>query len=139
MIASETLSAPAPAVTRGRGLNVTLWVLQVLFAAFFAFAGLNKLLVLQDEIVTSFARMGPGVWFRYLVGVIELAGAIGLLIPRLSGVAALWLAGVMVGAVFTHLFVLPPVYQAVGPAVLIVVLGLMAWGRWPQTRALLGK
>jgi putative oxidoreductase len=137
MTASETLAAPAP--SRGRAANVTLWVLQVLLAAFFAFAGINKLLGLQQEMVDNFAKIGLGVWFRYLVGTLELAGAIGLLIPRLSGLAALGLAGVMIGAVLTHLLVLPPMYYASGPAVLVVVFGLIAWGRWPQTKALLGK
>ena len=57
---------------------------------------------------------------------LELADAVGLLIPRLSGLAALGLAGVMVGAVLTHLFFLPPVALALVPALLGVVFGLIA-------------
>ena len=52
------------------------------------------------------AKGGAGQWFRYLVGILELAGAIGLLIPRLAAPAALGLLGVMIGAFFTQLFVL---------------------------------
>src|SRR5687768_10157727 len=133
---SETLPAPA---ARGRALNVTLWVFQILLAALFAFAGVNKLLSLQQEMAENFARIGLGPWFQYFVGAVELAGAIGLLIPRLSGLAALGLAGVMAGAVLAHLFVLPPASLALAPAVLGVVLALIAWGRWPQTEALSGK
>lgn len=128
----------APAATRGRGVNLTLWAVQLLMAAFFAFAAINKLFGLQQEIVDNFVKIGAGSWFRYFVGVLELTGAIGLLIPRLSGVAALWLAGVMVGAILTHLTVLPPAYQAAVPAVLVVVFGLTAWGRWPETSVVLG-
>jgi uncharacterized membrane protein len=135
MSASETMTAPAE--TRGRAVNITLWVLQVLLAAFFAFAGINKLFIHQQEMVDNFARFGLGMGFQYFVGAIELVGAIGLLIPRLSGLAAIWLAGVMVGAALTHVFVLPPVYLALGPVVLTLVFGLIAWGRWPQTRALI--
>jgi uncharacterized membrane protein len=135
MSASETMTAPTE--TRGRALNITLWVLQVLLAAFFAFAGINKLFIHQQEMVDNFAKFGLGVGFQYFVGAIELAGAIGLLIPRLSGLAAIWLAGIMVGAALTHVFVLPPVYLAVGPVVLAIVFGLIAWGRWPQTKALI--
>jgi putative oxidoreductase len=131
MTASETLAAPA--ATRGRAPNITLWVVQVLLAALFAFAGINKLGGLPPEILAQFARIGLGPWFLYLTGALELAGAIGLLIPRLSGLAALGLAGVMVGAVLIHLFVLPPWYFAVMPALLGIVFGLIAWGRWPQT------
>lgn len=129
----------ASAVTRGRAVSVTLWVVQVLLALFFAFAGINKLGGLQQEVVDAFAQIGLGQWFRYLTGMLELAGAIGLLIPRLSGLAALGLAGVMAGAVLTHLLVLPPVALALVPALLGVVFGLIARGHWPQTKALLGK
>ena len=68
------------------------------------------------------------------VGALELAGAIGLLIPRLAGLAALGLAGVMVGAVFTQVFVLDSVVLALTPAFLIVALSLIAWGRRPRSR-----
>src|SRR6187549_731995 len=101
MKSSHTLSSPSH--TSGRALNITLWTLQLLLAAAFAFGGINKLLGLQQEMVDNFAKLGIGVWFRQLIGVLELAGGIGLLIPRLSGLAALGLAGVMVGAVFIHL------------------------------------
>ena len=69
---------------------------------------------------------------------IEIAGAIGLLIPRLCGLAALGLVGVMVGAVIAHLTVLPPAYLALFPALFGVILGLIAWGRRSRTKALLG-
>lgn len=127
-----------PAATRGRAVNITLWVLQVLLAALFVVAGLVKLAGVQEE-VDAFAEIGLGQWFRYLTGVVELVGAIGLLIPRLCGLAALGLAGVMVGAVIVHLTVLPPATFALFPAFLGVVLGLIVWGRWTRTRALVNQ
>ncbi|HEU0087912.1 MAG TPA: DoxX family protein [Pseudonocardiaceae bacterium] len=129
----ESLAAPL-----GRAVNITLWVLQVLLAAFFVFVGFIKLVGFQQE-VEAFAVIGLGQWFRYLTGALEVAGAIGLLIPRLSGLAALGLAGVMVGAVITHLTVLPPAAFALFPAFLCVVFGLIAWARWPQSKALAGS
>ena len=125
-----TVTDPAPKPTPGRALNITLWVVQILLAALFAFAGINKLLALQPEVVEGFTKIGLGQWFRYLTGGLELAGAIGLLIPRLSGLAALGLAGVMVGAVFAHVLALPPVALAIVPAVLSVVLVLIARASW---------
>lgn len=136
MTGSDTMTPPS--ASRGRALNITLWAIQILLAALFAFAGINKLAGLQREMLDQFARIGLGPWFRYLTGALELAGAIGLLIPRLSGLAALGLAGVMVGAVLAHLFVLPPVALALVPAVLGTVFGLIARARWPRTRALAG-
>lgn len=128
-----------PTTTGGRAPDLALWALQGLLAVFFAFAGINKFFGLQQEMVDNFARLGVGVWFRYLVGVLELVGAIGLLIPRLSGLAAMWLAGVMVGAIFTHLLFQPPAYYAVFPAVLVLLFVLIARARWPHTRRLLGE
>lgn len=122
----------APASSGIRLSNLALWAFQALLAAFFAFAGINKLLGLQQEMIDNFARMGPGVWFRYLVGVLELIGAGTLVIPRVSTLGALWLACIMVGAVITHIFVQPPMYLAIGPAIGVVILGLIARARWPE-------
>ncbi|MBJ6761270.1 DoxX family protein [Myxococcaceae bacterium JPH2] len=132
---STSLDTAAP--SRGRGLNITLWVLQVLFAVLFIFAGSGKLRT-TPEVVENFDKIGLGQWFRYLTGTLEMAGGLGLLIPRLSGLAALGLSGVMVGAVLTHLLVLPPAIFALGPAVFCLLLDFIAWGRWPQTKALFG-
>ncbi|MGH3940068.1 MAG: DoxX family protein [Pseudonocardiaceae bacterium] len=132
-IMSDTQAmSETPAAPRGRAMNITLWVVQALLALFFAFIGIVKLIGPQ-EVVDQFATIGLGQWFRYLTGAVELAGGIGLLIPRLAGLAALGLAGVMVGAVITHLTVLPPASGALVPALLGVVFVLLAWARRPRT------
>jgi putative oxidoreductase len=125
-----------PVARRTSAVNITLWVAQVLLAAFFAFAGASKLLG-EPTVVESFRSIGFGEWFRYLTGTCEFAGAVGLLIPRLSGVAALGLVGVMVGATLTNLFLLPGMAPVAVVTVLLgVVFGLIARARRPQTRAL---
>ncbi|MQA24889.1 MAG: DoxX family membrane protein [Micromonosporaceae bacterium] len=128
--------AAAP-VTRSRALSITLWTAQALLATLFIFAGANKLMGMQPEVIESFQKIGLGDWFRYLTGACELAGGIGLLIPRLAGLAALGLVGVMIGAVITHITVLPPVALALAPATLGVVFALIAKARWSETRALI--
>ncbi len=130
----DTQVLGAPAATGGRFSNIALWVLQVALAALFAFAGVNKLFGLQQEMVDNFARLGLGVWFRHLVGVLELGGAIALVIPRLCALGALLLAGVMIGAVFTHLFFLPPVAVALVPGTLAAVFLLIARARGARLR-----
>jgi uncharacterized membrane protein len=65
---------------------------------------------------------------------LEIFGAIGVLVPRTSGLAALGLVCLMAGATFTNLFVLgASPWLTIG---LLVVSALVAWGRWPQTRSL---
>ena len=126
----------ASAGSRGRVLGVALWVLQVLLALVFAMAGIVKLIG-DPAAVEMFAVVGIGQWFRYLVGALELAGAAGVLIPRLSGLAALGLICVMVGATLTNLLVLGA--SPLPTIILLAVCAVVAWGRWPRTRALLGR
>jgi putative oxidoreductase len=124
--------------TRGRGFTTVLWAGQILLAVFFVIAAAPKLLG-DPATVASFESIGFGQWFRYLTGACELAGAIGLLIPRLSGLAALGLAGVMVGATATNLFLLPGMAPiAVVTVLLGVVFILIARARRPETTALVG-
>lgn len=132
-------SAAAPEKPRSRARTAVLWTFQILLAALFVFAGINKLLGLQAEVVTQFGRIGFGTWFRYFVGALELAGGLGLLVPRLSGAAALGLSGVMAGAVATHLTVLPPVYFAAIPAVLAAGFLLIARARRSEIRTLVAS
>ncbi len=126
---SEAEASPSP--TRGRAVNIALWVAQILLAALFAFAGISKLFA-SPEVVAGFDQIGLGQWFRYFTGAAEVSGAVGLLIPRLSSLAALGLVCVMVGAVFTHLLVLPPPVLALVPVTVGVILVLIAWGRWRE-------
>jgi putative oxidoreductase len=69
-----------------------------------------------------------------VVGGLEIAGAVGVLIPRLSGLAALGLVCLMAGATLTNVLVLGA--SPLLPLVLLAVSALVAWGRWPRTRAL---
>lgn len=105
--------------------NAALWVLQVLLAAYFVYSGY---LLFSDDLVGKFDDIGLGQWLRYLTGVLEIGGALGLLIPRLCGLAALGLAGVMVGAVGTELFLVDN-GGAMLPLILLLVAALVAWLR----------
>jgi uncharacterized membrane protein YphA (DoxX/SURF4 family) len=120
----------------GKVANVVLWVLQIAAAAMFLMAGLPKLLGAQ-QVVAVFETIGIGQWFRYLTGALEVAGALALLIPRLSGVGALLMLCVMVGAVFTHLFVIGG--SPVAAIVMLLVTAIIAWGRRDRTLRLLGR
>lgn len=79
--------------------------------------------------VTMFDQIGAGQGLRYLVGLLELSGAIGVLIPRLSSLAAVGLALLMLGAAIMNLTVLGASPWL--PLALLVVAGLVAWsGSW---------
>ncbi|HKK51945.1 MAG TPA: DoxX family protein [Myxococcota bacterium] len=97
----------------------------------FLFAGGGKLLGLE-AMRQTFEHFGYGEGFRLLIGLLELAGAGGLLIPGLVPFAALGLSGIMIGAIGSHL-IHDPVYMAL-PA-LVVLLGLLGvvWRRPPAS------
>jgi putative oxidoreductase len=115
-------------------VNVVLWVLQIAAAGMFLMVGFLKLSG-NAQLVGLFEAIGLGQWFRYLTGTLEVAGAILLLIPRTSGLGALMLAGVMVGAVVTHVFIVGG--SPLMAIILLVVTGVVAWGRRQRTMNLL--
>ncbi|TWD74871.1 DoxX-like protein [Kribbella amoyensis] len=116
-----------------RPATVGLWVLQLALAVQFVPAGLMKLTG-NPVMVEMFAEIGAGQWLRFFVGCCEVAGALGLLIPRLAGPAALGLAGLMAGATVTNVFVLG--VAPVVPLVVLLVAGVVAWSRRAALREL---
>ncbi|MDT7583705.1 MAG: hypothetical protein QOE32_1255 [Pseudonocardiales bacterium] len=124
---SETESLVTTEVARpGKAWHVTLWVLQVLVAAMFLLAGYLKL-ASSPDMVALFAGIGIGQWFRYLTGTLEILGALALFIPRLRALGALGLAGVMIGALITDLFIVH--ISPLSALINLVVVVVIAWGR----------
>jgi len=120
----ETSSLGALAVTRPRVRLVVTWLLRIALAALFLGAGLSKLGG-EAAMVDMFTDIGAGQWLRYVVGACEVAGAIGVLVPRLSMLAAGCLALLMVGATIANVVLLNT-----GPfltVVIFVLAGLTAW------------
>ena len=111
-------------------INVGLWILQIGAAGMFLMVGFLKLSG-DAQLVGLFEAIGLGQWFRYVTGSLEVLGAVLLLIPRLSGLGALLLVGTMLGAVATHLFVVGG--SALGAIILLIVTGVIAWGRRKPT------
>jgi putative oxidoreductase len=118
----------------GKIMNVVLWVLQIAAAGMFLMVGFSKLSG-NAQMVGLFEAIGVGQWFRYLTGTLEVAGAFLLLIARTSGLGALMRVGVMAGAVMTHLFAIGG--SPLMAIILLVVTGLVAWGRRQRTMSLL--
>jgi uncharacterized membrane protein YphA (DoxX/SURF4 family) len=118
-------------------MNVAIWVLQVLLALAFLAAGLIKVSQPRQRLATSMGWVedfsDPTV---RTIGALELLGALGLLLPALTGVAtvlvplaAVGLAALMVGAAITHRRrgELPLIGIN---AVLLVLAVVVAWARF---------
>jgi hypothetical protein len=61
-------------------INVAIWTVQVLLACLFLFAGGAKLVLPISELTKQVPL--PGLFLRFL-GVVEVAGALGLILPSL--------------------------------------------------------
>ena len=106
-------------------MNVALWILQVLLAALFIFAGGMKLVLPIEKMQDPVAL--PGLFLRF-IGVCELLGGIGLILPSLlrirpglTPLAAAGLVVIMVGAV-----VISVMYMGVGSALVPLLVGILA-------------
>jgi uncharacterized membrane protein YphA (DoxX/SURF4 family) len=115
-------------------MNITLWILQVLLAAVFAAHG--WMLVSPPPELLPIMNEQLGVAFRIFLGVAEIAGAIGLLLPALTRVmtwltplAAACLAFVVASATVLHLY-RAETSSAVTTAVLFLLAAFVAWMRW---------
>jgi putative oxidoreductase len=124
-----TATHTASPATRSRGAHRALWVLQVLMGVFFIVASAAPKFAGEAYTVQIFTEIGAGQWFRYFIGAVELAGAIGLMVPRLAGPAAVGLMGLMIGAGYTQAVVLDAPEMVVTPVILFVLAAVVAWGR----------
>lgn len=82
--------------------NMLLWTLQGLLAALFLFAGAMKLIMPVEALVAQSSMPG---WFLRFIGVVEVLGALGLILPgmtrvkkELTPMAAAGLVIIMLGA-----------------------------------------
>ena len=113
-----------------------LWGVKIMVALAFLAAGGAKLAGVQ-AMTDIFDVIGLGQWFRYVTAAVEVTGAILMLIPSLAAFGALLLACTMVGAVITHLTVLP---ASPSPALLLFALSAgIAWAHRDQISKLLAQ
>jgi hypothetical protein len=112
-------------------MNVALWIVQVLLGALFVFGGVYKLVMPLEGIPLPFP-----VWFLRFIGLVELLGGVGLILPgllrikpKLTPLAAVGLVIIMIGAVGTGLMAGDPAAAAM-PALVGVLAAFVAYGRW---------
>jgi putative oxidoreductase len=117
-----------------RGRVVGAWIVQGLLAAAFLAAGGAKLAGLP-MMVQIFDQIGMGQWFRIVTGLVEVIGAVALVVPGFAALGAAWLGATMFFAVLTHLFIL---HSSAMPALVLLTLNaLVVWLRRDQLVAVL--
>ena len=87
---------------RGTKSRAVTWIARVVLAIVFVAASVPKLAGSPSQ-VELFRQVGMGQELRYFVGAAELAGALGVLVPRLAWLATGGLALDMVGATVVNI------------------------------------
>ncbi|MGH3596256.1 MAG: DoxX family protein [Mycobacterium sp.] len=118
-------------------MNTLLWTLQVLLAVTFAASGMAKISWPKDRLIAT-GQTGVAPFPLPVVRVTalcELLGAVGILVPRLVGVAeyltpaaAGGFAVVMVGAMGSHAYLREPRSVALNSIILIAAVTVAAGG-----------
>jgi DoxX-like family len=120
-------------------MNLTLWTIAGLLAAAFLVAGASKLFIPKAQL----ARAPGGGWvldfsagFVKALGVVEILGAVGLILPALLGIApilvplaAVGLALIMAGAAIVT-FRRQEYKHALGNLIYLALAAFVAWGRF---------
>jgi uncharacterized membrane protein YphA (DoxX/SURF4 family) len=112
-------------------INALLWTIQFLLAALFLFAGVMKF-VMPAEQLTAQSPLSAG--FIHFIGVAEIFGALGLILPgltriqtRLTPLAAAGLVIIMIGAT---VLTISTGLGALVPFVTGVLAAFVAYSRW---------
>src|SRR6266446_1437542 len=114
-------------------MNVALWIVQGLLAALFLFAGGAKLVLPLDQMAGPVALPG---WFLRFIGVAEVLGALGLVLPGLlrirPGLIPLAAAGLVIIMIGATIVMCAGGMVAVALMNLVVTLlaAFVAYGRW---------
>lgn len=127
---------PVETPRRRSGLNIALWVVQVLLALLFLWGGAMKFVMSPEQMQQGPVHL-PLMLLRF-IGACEVLGGLGLLLPGLLGIrpaltawAAAGLVIIMIGAVVVTL---AGGGEGAGMAALPAVVGILAafvaYGRW---------
>jgi putative oxidoreductase len=120
---------PDSIASRFRRSDALIWTMRILLAAVFLFEGIDKFSE-RRLWLRIFDEIGFGQWFRYFTGVVEISGALTLLIPKATLVAVGVLVSTMIGALLVHVLVI-----GVGPQTVVVGILLLMLCTIGATRA----
>jgi hypothetical protein len=98
---------------------------RLLFAAFFFYVGIRKFLPSGAGLVL-FDQLSAPQWFRYLNGILQIAGAAFLLMPRAVLIGIWLLACTMLALVVARLVVFEEPRSALPPAMILAMLIALA-------------
>ena len=114
-----------------RAARITATIISILLGLWFLLAGAQKFLS-QDAFESMFTDFGLPLWLVPVIGVLEIAGAVLVLIPTTAPFGAATITCVMIGAILSHVTsgVGSPVGALVALAMSVAVIALRWRTRW---------
>ncbi|MFG1793622.1 DoxX family protein [Nocardia sp. NPDC049149] len=114
----------------GKICNRVLWTLQIVLGLFFIIASGGPKLVIPNTLMDN-APENLTIPFGLLIfiGIVEVAGGIGLMVPRLSALAAAGLSVLTVLAAATQAFIADKPAMGIFPLVLAAIFAWIAYER----------
>jgi uncharacterized membrane protein YphA (DoxX/SURF4 family) len=118
-------------------MKKTLWTVQILLALLFLFAGVSKFVMPAEQITKDMPAALAAPWFIHFIGVCEVLGALGLILPGLlrikPGLTPLAAAGLVIIMIGATVLTLPHgVAIALFPLVTGILAAFVAYGRWRE-------
>lgn len=114
--------------------KVLSWIASILLAMIFLSEGAAKFP--ESRLwLRVFDQIGLGQWFRYFTGVVEIAGALLILVPATRLWGAALLVCTMCGALLVHALVLGIGPPTAGVAVLLLTLVAIGADSFKKRRA----
>ncbi len=128
---------PVETPRKRSGLNIALWIVQVLLALLFLWGGAMKFVMSPEQMQQGPVHL-PLMFLRF-IGVCEVLGGLGLLLPGLLGIRPILTAWAAAGLVIIMIGAVVVTLQGAGeggagmaafPAVTGILAAFVAYGRW---------
>ena len=135
-----TMTQRAVFQSPARKWTISLWIAQILLAVLFGYAGVIKSLLPIPDLAAML--LWPGdlpFWFVRFIGVVEFAGALGMILPAATGIlpgltplAALGFVVIQCLAIPFHAFRGELAIALPINLVLLLLSLFVLWGRWKK-------
>ncbi|MFE6925099.1 DoxX family protein [Nocardia sp. NPDC057663] len=127
---SATNFSSAVVYRPGKIRNRVLWTLQVVLGLFFIIASGGPKIVIPNMLMDNAPEnLTIPLGLLIFIGVAEVAGGIGLMVPRLSAMAAAGLSVLTVLAAATQAFIADKPAMGIFPLVLAAIFAWIAYER----------
>ncbi|MFV0285038.1 MAG: DoxX family protein [Demequina sp.] len=118
-------------------MTIAYWIVAAILALVFLAAGASKLVQSEEKLRASVLPERRSLGTERFIGAVEVVGALGLILPPLTGIAVILAPVAAVGLAVTMLIAVvdhvrhsepfPPALVLMVVSIAVAVLGFLAW------------